>query len=369
MWSPEKLATHEQREKGGHQARCQALPLLIGLRTRGIYPLYLVMGLQWEYTLLRYFCPFRFCFPADWNIMQGKSDSELSGLGSAGLRKQAKGKRLSIRISVLGSGSRGNSTWIRTERTGVLVDAGFGRKETARRLAEIGERLEDCTAILISHEHSDHVNGLRSIARRLKVPVYLNSATLEAARSADQRFATLECLEVVTAGQTFAVGDIEIHAFSIPHDAAEPMAFTFKAHGIKTAVVTDLGYIPEVVKQHVRGCHCLVWESNHDLEMLKVGPYPWFVKQRVMGRQGHLSNLTTARFLTEDFDGSPQVLVLAHLSETNNHPEIVRLTAREALMSRSDIRLADDDGQAGLFREGLELILATQSAPTRAFVW
>lgn len=307
--------------------------------------------------------------------MQDKFDP-LGLVRSPGSRRarsafRPRGNQLSVRISVLGSGSRGNSTWIRTERACLLVDAGFGPKETARRLGEIGERLEDCQAILVSHEHSDHVNGLRTIARRYKVPVYLNAATREAALAADQRLAGLDGFELFTPGETFAVGDIEIHPFSIPHDAAEPVAFTFETQGIKAAVVTDLGYIPEVVKQRARGCHCLVWESNHDLDMLKVGPYPWFVKQRVMGRHGHLSNLTTARFLTDDFDGAPQVLVLAHLSETNNHPEIARLTAREALLARSDVHLADDgNGHAdGVSRETLDLILATQSAPTRVFVW
>ena len=119
-------------------------------------------------------------------------------------------------------------------------------------------------------------------------------------------------------------------------------------------VVTDLGYVHEVVKQRVKGCHCLIFESNHDLDMLKVGPYPWHVKQRVMSRHGHLSNLATAGFLTEDFDGAAQVLVLAHLSETNNHPEIARLTAEQALAERTR-------------GERTALHVASQSAPTQVF--
>ena len=279
---------------------------------------------------------------------------------------------MSVRICVLGSGSRGNSTWVRTEKTRLLVDAGFGRKAAAARLSVADERLDGCDAILVSHEHQDHISGLRSLALRLKVPIYISAATLDAIRW-DPR---ITAFEAFTAGETFTIGDVEIHPFSVPHDAADPVAFTFEAEGIRVGVVTDLGYIPEVVKQRVRGCHCLVFESNHDLDMLKVGPYPWFVKQRVMSRHGHLSNYATAAFLGEDYDGAAQVLVLAHLSETNNHPEIVRLSATEALTRRAagafefDIRRdVGPQGQASLRANGQrsELYLARQDAPTPLF--
>ncbi|PYU95219.1 MAG: MBL fold metallo-hydrolase [Acidobacteria bacterium] len=279
---------------------------------------------------------------------------------------------MSVRICVLGSGSRGNSTWVRTEKTRLLVDAGFGRKAAAARLSVADERLDGCDAILVSHEHQDHISGLRSLALRLKVPIYISAATRDAIRW-DPR---ITAFEAFTAGETFTIGDVEIHPFSVPHDAADPVAFTFEAEGIRVGVVTDLGYIPEVVKQRVRGCHCLVFESNHDLDMLKVGPYPWFVKQRVMSRHGHLSNYATAAFLGEDYDGAAQVLVLAHLSETNNHPEIVRLSATEALTRRAagafefDIRRdVGPQGQANLRAKGYrsELYLAGQDVPTPLF--
>ena len=279
---------------------------------------------------------------------------------------------MSVRICVLGSGSRGNSTWLRTEKTRLLVDAGFGRKVAAARLSVADERLDGCDAILVSHEHQDHISGLRSLALRLKVPIYISAATRDAIRW-DPR---ITAFEAFTAGETFTIGDVEIHPFSVPHDAADPVAFTFEAEGIRVGVVTDLGYIPEVVKQRVRGCHCLVFESNHDLDMLKVGPYPWFVKQRVMSRHGHLSNYATAAFLGEDYDGAAQVLVLAHLSETNNHPEIVRLSATEALTRRAagafefDIRRdVGPQGQANLRAKGYrsELYLAGQDVPTPLF--
>ncbi len=279
---------------------------------------------------------------------------------------------MSVRICVLGSGSRGNSTWVRTEKTRLLVDAGFGRKAVAARLSAVGECVDGCDAILISHEHQDHISGLRSLALRLKAPIYISAATRDAIRW-DPR---ITAFEPFTPGETFTIGDVRIHPFSVPHDAADPVAFTFEAEGIRVGVVTDLGYIPEVVKQRVRGCQCLVFESNHDLDMLKVGPYPWFVKQRVMSRHGHLSNYATAAFLGEDYDGAAQVLVLAHLSETNNHPEIVRLSATEALTRRAagafefDIRRdVGPQGQASLRANGQrsELYLASQDAPTPVF--
>jgi phosphoribosyl 1,2-cyclic phosphodiesterase len=257
---------------------------------------------------------------------------------------------LSVRICVLGSGSRGNSTLIATERTCLLVDAGFSKKETLARLAAAGETLDGCAAIVISHEHSDHINGLRGLALHLNAPVYISPRT----RAAIQWDARLTAFESFVAGAKFVVGDIEVTPFSVPHDAVDPVAFTLETQGIKIGLVTDLGYVPELVKQHLRGCHCLICESNHDLDMLKVGPYPWYIKQRVMSRHGHLSNRTTAQFLSCDFDGAAQVLVLAHLSENNNHPEIARLSAVEALQSRC----------AG---GSPELHLASQSAPTKGF--
>jgi phosphoribosyl 1,2-cyclic phosphodiesterase len=257
---------------------------------------------------------------------------------------------LSVRICVLGSGSKGNSTLVATERTRLLLDAGFSKKETFRRLAAAGERTDKFDAIIISHEHVDHVSGLRSLALELKVPIYITGPTRETIEW-DPRIRTFE---TITPGGKFTIGDFEIAPFSIPHDAADPVAFTLTAEGIKVGVITDLGYVPEVVKQHARGCHCLVFESNHDLDMLKTGPYPWFVKQRVMSRHGHLSNHATAGFLAEDYDGSAQVLVLAHLSDKNNHPGLVMHSATQAFEKRGNGRPA-------------ELHLASQNEPTKVF--
>jgi phosphoribosyl 1,2-cyclic phosphodiesterase len=146
----------------------------------------------------------------------------------------------------------------------------------------------------------------------------------------------MQRVEHIHAGQRFEIGDIEINPFAIPHDAADPVGFSFRSSNLKVAIVTDLGYMPELVKQHLREADFLILESNHDLDMLKVGPYPWYIKQRVMSRTGHLSNTVVNEFLADAgvFDGQARHLVLAHLSEQNNNPDLARLSAEEGLNRR-----------------------------------
>jgi len=261
---------------------------------------------------------------------------------------------MSVRVCVLGSGSKGNCTLVATEKTRLLIDAGLSCRETYARLAAINESPEGLAAVVISHEHTDHINGLRVLVQNGDLPVYISQATWEAVSRDDEIRKKITNIECIAASEKFTIGDIEITPFPVPHDAVDPVAFTLDAQGIRISVVTDLGFVPEIVKQRVKGSHVLILESNHDLEMLKVGPYPWHVKQRVMSRQGHLSNNATADYLTEEFDGAAQVLVLAHLSETNNHPEIARLSAEQALAQRAR-------------RECSQLHLATQSRPTQVF--
>lgn len=231
---------------------------------------------------------------------------------------------------MLASGSSGNCALLATDRTRILVDAGLSFRALVRRLESIGERVEALNAVLVTHEHSDHVSGLVRLAARLRLPVYISRLTAPAIVWAENT-PPLECFQ---AGAAFTVGDIQVESFGIPHDAIDPVGFCLYAEGIKIAVATDLGYIPESVKFHLRRANLMLLESNHDLEMLKVGPYPWSVKQRVMSRVGHLSNDMMSDFLLRDFDGSPARLILGHLSENNNHPEIVRLVATQALERR-----------------------------------
>jgi len=171
------------------------------------------------------------------------------------------------------------------------------------------------------------------LMRKLKRPVPVYATHLTAPALAwDERAPRVETFQ---AGCRFSIGELEVDSFTIPHDAIDPVAFAFHVQGMKIASVTDLGYIPESIRYHLRGTTLLLLESNHDLEMLKVGPYPWPVKQRVMGRKGHLSNDVVSDFIREDLDSSTATLVLGHISENNNHPELVRLVAAQALAARS----------------------------------
>jgi phosphoribosyl 1,2-cyclic phosphodiesterase len=256
---------------------------------------------------------------------------------------------------VLGSGSGGNVTLVATERVRVLVDAGLSRRETLGRLKAIDEPPSGFDAILISHEHSDHISGMIPLAGGLDVPVYMTEITRQVIppEETGSLRRPLPRIELFRPGRKFAIKDLEIESFTVPHDAVDPVGFRLRAEGITIGICTDLGYLPDSVKVHLRGCDCLILESNHDLDMLKVGPYPWMVKQRVMSRTGHLSNNAVSEFLLQDYDGAAGVLVLAHLSENNNHPAIARLSAGMALESR---RCANT-----------RLVISSQYAPTEVF--
>ena len=284
-----------------------------------------------------------------------------------------------MRMTVLASGSRGNSTLVAAGQTAVLVDAGLSCREILRRMAATGEDPANLKAILITHEHLDHVAGLSVLARKLKIPVFFTQAThrawvrmltpqkrmtykawfekiqrereameagIEAAPAETEpdpcnetqkvNPTALPALEFFEAGRSFRIGDLEVCPFTIPHDAADPCGFVFYAPGesIRMAVATDLGYVPQNVKLALKNVDVLLLESNHDLEMLKDGPYPWSVKQRVLSRVGHLSNAAAAEFLMRDYDGGAHTIVLGHLSEQNNLPELAKLAAEQAIGDR-----------------------------------
>jgi phosphoribosyl 1,2-cyclic phosphodiesterase len=246
-----------------------------------------------------------------------------------------------VSVTVLASGSRGNSTVVSSSRTKILVDAGISGRETFRRMQMVGESATSLSAIVISHEHCDHVTGLCTLAKKLRIPVYMTGAAHQvfekSERDRNEEHVPLQRCEIFKAGHAFQIGDIAVMPFTIPHDAADPVAFTFKVEGIKVGVVTDLGYMPHSVVQHIRNCDMLMIESNHDLEMLRIGPYPWSVKQRVMSRLGHLSNDALAEFFRSEYDGGAAFVVLAHLSEHNNHPELARTAAERALSDRRSL--------------------------------
>jgi phosphoribosyl 1,2-cyclic phosphodiesterase len=231
-----------------------------------------------------------------------------------------------------------------------LIDAGLSRKETFERLTASGVSPESLSGILITHEHADHVAGLPAIAKKLRIPIYVSRLTAPAIPWGE----FTPTLELFQAGSGFTIGDIDVTSFTIPHDAVDPVGFSFKVDGIKVSIATDLGYLPDSVRFHLQGSDVLLLEANHDIEMLKVGPYPWSVKQRVMGRNGHLSNDVACNFVKDDLDSRTTTLILGHLSEHNNHPELVRLMGRQALNGRMAFT---------------KLVIADPARPTEAFLY
>ena len=238
-----------------------------------------------------------------------------------------------VKFCVLASGSSGNAALLATEKTRILVDAGLSVLQLRKRLAAIGEDLNSIDAVLITHEHSDHISGLPVLARArgVRAVIYLSRLTAPVVDWGERR---PDRLETFQAGAELIIGDVEVQSFSIPHDSVDPLGFCFETQGVRIGIATDLGYIPESVKFHLRRTDLLLLEANHDLDMLKVGPYPWSVKQRVMSRVGHLSNMHMSDYLMQDLSSCTANLVLGHLSEHNNHPAIVQVIAEEALERR-----------------------------------
>lgn len=212
----------------------------------------------------------------------------------------------------------------------MLIDTGLSRREIETRLFAIGEDPANLDAILVTHEHSDHVSGLGVMSRKYKKPIFLTHLT-ETAIDWDGITVPRQTFQ---AGTGFTIGDLDIGTFTIPHDAIDPVGYVVRSQGLSCAIVTDLGYMPDSIKMHLRGVDALLLESNHNLEMLKVGPYPWSIKQRIMGRKGHLSNDAAFEFITNDMDSCVSTLVLGHLSEHNNYPTLVQQMAEQALGQR-----------------------------------
>lgn len=242
-----------------------------------------------------------------------------------------------MKITVLGSGSGGNCTCIVTRNTCVLVDLGFGWRSLSRRLNEAGLHNQHIDAVLLTHGHSDHTKGIASFRSRSAAPIFANRGT----QGEVAALGGMDGKESFCSYSPFVIGDLEIEAFPVSHDAAEPVGFRFSAGGIDGALATDLGELSHQVAAKLRGCDWLILESNHDEQMLKIGPYPWDVKQRVMSRLGHLSNQELSGFLTGHFDGQASHILLAHLSRQNNLPEVALEHASQALSLQSP-RSAED---------------------------
>jgi phosphoribosyl 1,2-cyclic phosphodiesterase len=236
-----------------------------------------------------------------------------------------------MRVCVLGSGSSGNCTFIEHGATRVLIDAGLRYKDTIERLAEIGVDVATIQGIVISHEHNDHIEAAEPLARNYNLPVFISP------RALDYSPADLHLVPhyPIAADVPFQIGSITITPFTTPHDSVDPLAFALRAGSLRACIVTDIGFISENVRDRILRSDLLVIESNHDLEMLKTGPYPWPLKQRVMSNFGHLSNEALAYFLSEYFDGTGRKIVLIHLSRQNNHPQLAYVSAVKALEKKS----------------------------------
>jgi phosphoribosyl 1,2-cyclic phosphodiesterase len=223
-----------------------------------------------------------------------------------------------ISFCVLASGSRGNSIYISDGPTSILLDAGLSGIEIERRLKTAGLSPDKLNAILVSHEHSDHIKGVGVLSRRYNLPVYI---TRETARYSDPVVGKLSESFSFECGSVFKINTLSVRPFSLSHDAADPAGFTFSSGGLKIGIATDLGIVTSMVKTRLKGCSALILEANHDPSMLINGPYPWPLKQRVQGRTGHLSNAEAGALLKELLHSRLSHVVLAHLSETNNTPE------------------------------------------------
>lgn len=251
-----------------------------------------------------------------------------------------------MKVCVLGSGSRGNCTLVESGDTSILIDAGFSGVEIRRRLQLIGRELEGITAILITHEHNDHISGAGIVSRQAKMPLYANSATFKATGS---RLGKLFSFKEFGTGERFSLNGLQVHPFAVSHDTADPVGFVVSDGMHSVGYCTDTGKITTLVEYHLRDCDALVLESNHDPKMLRDGPYPLHLQQRVKSNQGHLANEDAGRFLQKMAARNLKCVLLAHLSETNNLPELALDCAQQHL-----------DG----YSETIQIIAASQHAPS-----
>ncbi len=248
-----------------------------------------------------------------------------------------------MRFCVLGSGSKGNCTFVEAGATRVLIDAGFSGKEIERRLASIGVEMASLSSILVTHEHTDHIRGVAVLSRRFKLPVYATSGTFGTVADA---LVKLHAGHEFAAGESFSFQDIHVHPFSISHDAADPVGFIVSDGRYDLGYCTDTGLVSRLMSHRLAGCHGLILESNHDPDLLKNGPYPPALKQRVRSKTGHLANPVAVSFLSELLHDGLQHVVLAHISETNNSLAMVRQALNSILFKgeEKDMTLPDTPG-------------------------
>ncbi len=239
-----------------------------------------------------------------------------------------------MKMAVLASGSSGNSIYLSTKNTAILIDAGLSGKELERRMESIGLDLEEISAILVTHEHGDHIKGAGVLSRRYGIPIYASAGTWKAAR---KKLGKIDKDFERTIKDYWQLGDFEIKSFPTPHDAAEPVGYIVGDGEVNFGLATDIGYIDVELYDHLKDLDCILLEANHDIDLLREGSYPGMLKRRIRGNEGHLSNDETAELLPELLKTNKQsscpVVLLSHLSAENNRPELAYLTVKNSICS------------------------------------
>lgn len=251
---------------------------------------------------------------------------------------------MNIKLCSLSSGSSGNCIYVGSESSGMLVDCGVSGKEILENLKNIGVCTSNIKGILVTHEHSDHTKGVGIISRKLNIPIYANAATWEGMIDSIGNIKS-ENIRVFETKKDFNIEELDIRSYSIPHDAADPVGYSFRLGNKKVCIATDLGYFSDEVKSNIGGSDIVLLEANHDIEMVKVSSYPYFLKRRILSDLGHLSNEAAGKAVLELMDTGVKTVLLGHLSKENNFPELAYETVKSILEEKKvkigkDIELA-----------------------------
>lgn len=241
-----------------------------------------------------------------------------------------------LTFSVLASGSTGNAFFVEADNHSLLVDAGLSGKQMEQLFSEIGRNIKDLSGILVTHEHSDHIKGIGVLARKYQLPIYANEKTWKAMEGHIGEI-PLEQKFIFNMETTQSFGSIEVESFGVSHDAAEPMFYIFHHGGKKLVLITDTGYVSDRMKGIIRAADVFVFESNHDVEMLRMGRYPWNIKRRILGDYGHVSNEDAGLALADVIGDQTKRIYLAHLSQDNNMKDLARMAVTQTLGSRGII--------------------------------
>lgn len=248
-----------------------------------------------------------------------------------------------MKMCSIASGSSGNCTYVGTDVTHLLVDAGISGKKTVEGLNQLGLTGNDIDGILITHEHSDHINGLGVMCRKFGIPVYGTRGTIEAVKKVSNLGKIDDSLfHVINADEKFTLKDVIVNPMKISHDAAEPTAYRFQHGNKRMAIATDMGIYDDYTVECLKGMDVLLLEANHDINMLQVGPYPYYLKQRILGSRGHLSNELSGRLLSRLLHDNLKTVILGHLSRENNLAELAYETVRLEI-SMADNKYHPDD--------------------------